>query len=180
MIEFGSGAALLGFLTLQRIAELWWAKQNEGRLFAAGGVEYGRSHLPLIVLLHAAWLIGMWVLAYDRPLEPLFFVIVVVLQIARFWVLATLGRRWTIRIVVVSGEKLVARGPYRWLRHPNYAVVAGEMAAVPLALGLPLYALAFSILNAAILALRIPAENAALRPPLPVGADKSIGAVGGR
>jgi methyltransferase len=162
VIEFGWGAALLGFLTLQRIAELWWARQNERRLLAAGGVEYGRSHLLLIVFLHAAWLIGMWVLAYHRPVEPLFFVIVVILQIARFWVLATLGRRWTIRIIVVPGEKLVARGPYRWLRHPNYTVVTGEIAAVPLALGLPLYALVFSILNAAVLAVRIPAENAAL------------------
>jgi methyltransferase len=162
VIEFGWGAALLGFLTLQRIAELWWARQNERRLLAAGGVEYGRSHLLLIVFLHAAWLIGMWVLAYHRPVEPLFFVIVVILQIARFWVLATLGRRWTIRIIVVLGEKLVARGPYRWLRHPNYTVVTGEIAAVPLALGLPLYALVFSILNAAVLAVRIPAENAAL------------------
>ena len=162
MIEIGWGAALLGFLTLQRIAELWWARQNERRLFAAGGVEYGRSHFPLIVLLHASWLIGMWALAYDRPVEPLFFVVVVVLQIARFWVLATLGCRWTIRIIVVPGEKLVARGPYRWLRHPNYAVVTGEFAAVPLALGLPLYAIAFSILNAAVLAIRIPAENAML------------------
>ena len=162
MIEFGWGTALLGFLTLQRIAELWWARQNERGSLATGGVEYGHSHLLLIVFLHAAWLIGMWVLAYDRPVEPLFLVIVVILQIGRFWVLATLGRRWTIRIIVVPGEKLVARGPYRWLRHPNYAVVTGEIAAVPLALGLPIYALVFSILNAAVLAIRIPAENAAL------------------
>ena len=162
MIEFGGGAALLAFLTLQRIAELWWARQNERRLFAAGGVGYGRSHLVLIVLVHAAWLIGMWALAYDRPVEPLFLVIVVLFQIGRFWVLATLGRRWTIRIIVVLGEKLVTRGPYRWLRHPNYVVVTGEIASVPLALGLPLYALAFSILNAVVLAIRIPAENAAI------------------
>ena len=164
MIEFGWGAALLGFLTFQRIAELWWARQNERGLLAAGGVEYGHSHLLLIPFLHAAWLIGMWVLAYDRPVEPLFLVIVVILQIGRLWVLATLGRRWTICIIVVPGEKLVARGPYRWLRHPNYAVVTGEIAAVPLALGLPIYALVFSILNAAVLAIRIPAENAALAP----------------
>ena len=74
----------------------------------------------------------------------------------------TLGRRWTIRIIVVPGERLVARGPYRFLRHPNYAVVTGEIAAVPLALGLPIYALVFSLLNAAVLAIRISAENAAL------------------
>jgi methyltransferase len=104
----------------------------------------------------------MWALAYDRPVEPVFLATVVILQIGRFWVLATLGRRWTIRIIVVPGEKLVARGPYRWLRHPNYTVVTGEIAAVPLALGLPIYALVFSILNALVLAIRIPAENAAL------------------
>lgn len=162
MIDFGWGAALLAFLTLQRIAELWWARQNERRLFAAGGIEYGRSHLPLIVLVHAAWIVGMWALAYDHSVNLFFLALFVALQIARFWVLLTLGRRWTIRIIVVPGERLVARGPYRFLRHPNYAVVTGEIAAVPLALGLPIYALVFSLLNGAVLAIRITAENAAL------------------
>ena len=162
MIDFGWGAALLAFLTAQRIAELWWVRQNERRLFAAGGVEYGRAHLPLMVLLHAVWIVGMWVLAYDRPVNLFFLTLVVLLQIARFWVLISLGRRWTIRIIVVAGERLVARGPYRFLRHPNYAVVTGEIAAVPLAIGLPVYALVFSILNAAVLAIRVPAEDAAL------------------
>jgi methyltransferase len=115
-----------------------------------------------MVLLHAAWLIGLWALAYDRPVNPLFFGLFVVLQMARLWILMTLGGRWTIRIIAVPGEPLVARGPYRFMRHPNYAVVAGEMAVVPLALGLPLYALVFSVLNAAMMAIRIPEENAAL------------------
>jgi methyltransferase len=162
MIDFGWGAALLAFLTVQRVAELWWAKENEQRLFAAGGIEYGRSHLLLIVALHAAWMAGMWVLAYDRSVAPFYLALFVVLQIARFWVLVTLGRRWTIRIIRIPGETLIARGPYRFLRHPNYAVVSAEIAVVPLALGLPIYALVFSILNALVLAIRIPAENAAL------------------
>jgi methyltransferase len=162
VIDFGWGAALLAFLTAQRIAELWWATQNERRLFAAGSVEYGHAHLPLIVLLHAAWIGGMWALAYNRPVNLFFLALVVLLQIARFWVLITLGRRWTIRIIVVPGERLVARGPYRFLRHPNYAVVTGEIAAVPLALGLPGFALVFSILNAVVLAIRVSAEDAAL------------------
>ena len=159
---FGWGAALLAFLTAQRVAELWLAKENERRLFAAGAVEYGRSHLLLIVLLHAAWMAGMWVLAYDHSVEPVYLALFIVVQMARFWVLATLGRRWTIRILVMPGERLVARGPYRWLRHPNYAVVSAEIAIVPLALGMPIYALVFSILNAGVLSIRIPAENAAL------------------
>jgi methyltransferase len=161
-MAFGAGAILLAYLTVQRLAELWWAKENEARLMTAGGIEYGHSHLPLIILFHAAWMAGLWLLAYDRPVEPFFLALFVVLQVARFWVLATLGRRWTIRIIVVPGERLVARGPYRFLRHPNYAVVTGEIAVVPLALGLPAYALVFSILNAAMLAIRITAENAAL------------------
>jgi len=162
VIAFGWGAALLAYLTAQRVAELWWARENERHLFAAGGVEFGRSHLLLIVLLHASWIIGLWMFAYDRSIDPFFLAAVVWLQIARFWVLITLGRRWTIRIIAVPGEKLVAGGLYRFLRHPNYAVVAGEIAAVPLALGLPRYSLIFSILNAAVLAIRIPEENAAL------------------
>jgi methyltransferase len=159
---FGWGALLLAFLTIQRLAELWWAKCNETRLLAAGGVEYGRSHLPLIIMVHSAWMAGLWLLAYDHPIEPEFLALFIVLQVLRLWVLVTLGRRWTIRIIVVPGEHLVAKGPYRLLRHPNYLVVSSEIAVVPLALGLPLYALVFTILNAAVLAIRIPAENAAL------------------
>jgi methyltransferase len=161
-MDFGWGALLLVYLTVQRVAELWWAKQNERRLLAASGIECGRSHLALMVLLHASWIVGLWVLAYDHSIDPALLGLFVVIQAARFWVLATLGRRWTIRVIVVPGEKLVTRGPYRFLRHPNYAVVAGEIAVVPLALGLLVYALVFSILNAAVLALRISAENAAL------------------
>ena len=163
MTAFGGGAILLAFVTAQRLVELWWATQNQARLLAAGGIEHGASHFPLMVIVHAAWLIGLWLIGTDRPVEPLFLVLFVLLQVGRAWVLLTLGRRWTIRIIAVPGERLIARGPYRLLRHPNYAVVCGEVAVVPLALGLPLYALVFSILNAAVLAIRIPAENAALR-----------------
>ena len=161
-MDFGWSAALLAFLTAQRLAELWWAKLNERRLLAAGGIEYGRPHLPLIILFHAAWMAGLWWLGRDRTVDPFFLALFVLLQIARLWVLVTLGRRWTIRVIVIPGEKLVARGPYRLLRHPNYAVVSGEIAVVPLALGMPLYALVFFLFNAAVLAVRIRAENAAL------------------
>jgi methyltransferase len=161
-MDFGWGAALLAYLTVQRVAELWWAKQNERRLLAAGAVQYGKAHLPLIVLLHAAWMLGMWILAYRHSVNLGYLALIVLLQVARFWVLVSLGRRWTIRIFVVPGERLVARGPYRFLRHPNYAIVCAEIAIVPLALGLPLYALIFSVLNALVLAIRVPAENAAL------------------
>jgi len=161
-MHFGGGTILLAYVTVQRLIELSWAKQNERRLLKAGGIEYGGSHLWLLVLLHATWLTGLWLIAHDHSVSTVFLALFVVLQIGRFWLLATLGRRWTIRVIVVPGERLVARGAYRWMRHPNYAVVVGEIAIVPLALGLPIYALVFSILNAAVLAIRIPAENAAL------------------
>ena len=162
MIDFGWGALLLAYITVQRVGELRWATQNERALFRAGGIEFGRRHLLLLVLLHAAWVAGLWGLAYDHSVQPIFLALFVVVQVARFWVLIALGRRWTIRIIVVPGERLIARGPYRFLRHPNYAVVTLEIAIVPLALGLPIYALIFSILNAAVLAIRISAENTAL------------------
>jgi methyltransferase len=158
----GQGAILLAFVTAQRVAELWWARHNASRLLTAGGKEYGRSHLPLLIALHVAWLTGLWVLAYDRPVEPVMLALFLVLQVLRLWILMTLGRRWTISVIVVPGEELVSRGPYRWLRHPNYAVVIGEIAVVPLALGLPLYALIFSVLNAMVLAVRIRVEEASL------------------
>ncbi len=161
-MDFGWSSVLLGFLTAQRLAELWWAKQNERRLLAAGGIEYGKSHLPLMIAVHSAWIAGLWVLARDRPVDAIFLALFILLQIARLWVLITLGRRWSVRVIVIPGEKLVARGPYRLLRHPNYAVVIGEIAVVPLAVGMPVYAMVFSILNAAVLAIRIRAENTAL------------------
>jgi methyltransferase len=161
-MPFGSGAVLLTYVTVQRLAELWWAGRNEARLLAAGGVEYSHSDLRAMQVLHAAWLIGLWALAYGHTVQPIFLALFVLLQVGRFWVLATLGRRWTIRVIVVPGEKLLASGPYRFMRHPNYAVVIGEIAVVPLALGLPIYAVLFSLLNAIILWVRITRENAAL------------------
>jgi methyltransferase len=161
-MHFGGGSVLLAYVTAQRLIELWWARQNERRLLAAGGIEYGGSHLKLLVLLHAVWLVGLWLLAYGHSVSTVLLALFVILQVARYWVLGTLGRRWTIRVIVVPGERLIARGPFRWLRHPNYVVVAGEIAVVPLALGLPIYALVFSILNTAVLVIRLRAEDAAL------------------
>jgi methyltransferase len=156
------GMLLLGFVTLQRLAELGWARHTTNRLLAAGGVEFGRPHYKFIVALHAIWLGGLWLLAPWQPVDPLLLVLFAMLQLGRAWVIVTLGRRWTTRVIVVPGEVLVRRGPYRWLRHPNYLIVAAEMAVVPLALGLAAYAAAFSVLNAALLFQRIRIETGAL------------------
>ncbi len=155
--------AILAAVTLQRAGELVLAARNTRRLRARGGVETGAAHYPLIVALHAAWLAGLWALAWDRPLSLAWLAIYGALQLLRAWILASLGERWTTRIITVPGEPRVRRGPYRFLPHPNYLVVAGELAVLPLAFGLPIYALMFSGSNAAAMAVRIPAENAALR-----------------
>jgi methyltransferase len=144
--------------------ESWfWPGRNTARLIARGGVEHGAAHYPVIVALHAAWLGGLWWLAWDNPVQPLWLAAYLALQALRAWVLLSLGARWTTRIIVMPGETLVRRGPYRLLPHPNYLVVVGEIAVLPLVFGLPAHALAFSILDAAVLAVRIRAEGRALR-----------------
>jgi methyltransferase len=158
----GEGSLLLAFVTVQRFAELALARRNTQRLRAVGAVEYGRAHYIAIVALHAVWLAGLWGLGYDRPVDRVFLVGFGVLQAARIWVIASLGRRWTTRIMVLAGETMVRRGPYRLIRHPNYLIVMLEIAVVPLALGLPLYAAVFFALNVLALRVRIRAENAAL------------------
>ncbi|TPW29291.1 isoprenylcysteine carboxyl methyltransferase family protein [Pararhizobium mangrovi] len=155
-------AIVLVLVTAERLGELVLARRNTQALLARGGTEVGRAHYPLIVALHAAWLVGLWWLAPGRPVAVFWLAVFVALQVARIWVLFTLGRRWTTRIIVVPGERLVRSGPYRFIPHPNYAVVVGEIASLPLAFGLGLYALAFSILNACILAVRIRSERRAL------------------
>ena len=155
-------ALLLALVTLERLAELWLARRNTKTLVANGAVEVAPGHYPLIVLLHAMWLAGLWLLGWQQSVGTVWLAIFLVLQVLRVWVLATLGPRWTTRIIVQPGLPLVATGPYRLLSHPNYVVVVGEIAVLPLCLGLPWYALVFSIANAAVLTIRIRAENAAL------------------
>lgn len=158
----GEGAWLVMFLIVQRLAELGLAQRNTIGLRAAGGVEFGAAHYPLMFVLHGLWLLGLWVFGHGRNVDPAWLVIFILLQAGRVWVIASLGRRWTTRVIVMPGAMPVARGPYRWLRHPNYLIVAIEIAVVPLALGLPAFAIGFSLANAALLAYRIRVENRAL------------------
>jgi methyltransferase len=157
-----SAEFILVLVTLQRAAEFVISSRNTGRLKARGAIEVAPRHYPLVVAMHAAWLISLWIFGHDRPVNAVALLLYVLLQGFRIWVMRTLGARWTTRIIVLPGEPLVRRGPYRFLPHPNYAVVAGEIALLPLALGLPLLAMIFTALNAAVLAIRIRAENRAL------------------
>ncbi|MDR3376258.1 MAG: isoprenylcysteine carboxylmethyltransferase family protein, partial [Ancalomicrobiaceae bacterium] len=156
-----AAAALLAFVTLERLAELWLARRNTAALLARGAVEVAPEHYPAIVALHAAWLVGLWGLGWDQPVDPVWLTVFLLLQVLRAWVLVTLKDRWTTRIIILRAP-LVTTGPYRFVSHPNYMVVIGEIAALPLALGLPGFALLFSIANAAVLSVRIRAESAAL------------------
>ena len=153
---------ILALVTLQRVGELWLSNRNTRALLAQGAVEHGRAHYPLIVAVHAAWLAALWWLAPGRPVEFSWLALYVLLQVARVWVLATLGPRWTTRIIVLPGAPLVKAGPFRFVSHPNYVVVVAEIAVLPLVFGLWQVALILSALNAAILAIRIRAENRAL------------------
>ena len=155
--------AIIAFVVLQRLAELVVSARNTRRLLASGAHEVGRSHYPLIVALHVLWLAALLVLV-DPQTEPDFWLlgVFVLLQAARVWVLASLGPRWSTRIIVLPEAPLVVRGPYRFMRHPNYAVVAAEIAVLPLVFGAWQIALVFTILNAAMLWWRIRVEDLAL------------------
>jgi methyltransferase len=153
---------ILTLVTLQRLCELVIAATNTRRLMARGATEVAAGHYPLLVMTHVAWLIALWLWGRDQAVDPVALVLFIVLQGLRVWVIATLGRRWTTRIVVEPHQRLVASGPYRYLSHPNYAIVAGEIALLPLALQLPLVALVFTVLNTVVLGIRIRAEEQAL------------------
>ena len=153
---------MLAFVTLQRLAELALSQRNTKKLLARGAHEVAPEHYPFIVMLHASWLALLWLFGPGPPIEIVLLLLFVLLQLGRLWVIATLGERWTTRIIVLPGEPLVKTGPYRWLSHPNYLIVIGEFAVLPLVFGLWQIAIVFSLLNAAILTVRIRAENRAL------------------
>ena len=159
----GIAYAIIFLVVLQRLGELVLANRNTRRLKAQGAVEIGAGHYPLIVLLHTAWLLAvLWLLPAPLEISWPWLAIFVLLQAARIWVIASLGPYWTTRIISVPGKALVRRGPYRFVRHPNYLVVAGEILALPLAFHEIPVAIFFSLANAAILFWRTREEETGL------------------
>jgi methyltransferase len=160
---------LVGLVALERLAELVVARRNERWSVAHGAVESGAGHYPFMVALHTGLLLGalLEVGLGGRPFVPALgwtmLALVVLAQALRWWCIATLGRQWNTRVLVVAGLPRVSRGPYRFLAHPNYVAVVVEGFALPLVHTAWLTAAVFSALNAALLAVRISAENAALR-----------------
>jgi methyltransferase len=160
----------LAFLALERTIELLLSRSNARRALASGGVEVGRGHYPAMVLFHAAVLAACAVeptLAprpWPLPAALAALAAALLAQGLRWWAVATLGARWSTRIVILPGAPPVTGGPYRFLRHPNYLAVVLELAAVPLIGGALFTAAAAAIGNALLLAIRIPAEERALGP----------------
>lgn len=153
---------ILAFVTLQRLGELVLAHRNTQRLLARGAIEKSGAHYPFIVALHAAWLLSLWYLVWDAQVHAAWLIMFLALQMLRIWVIATLGERWTTRIIVLPGASRINTGPYKYLSHPNYAVVVAEIAVLPMVFGLWMHAIIFSVLNALILFVRIRAETSAL------------------
>lgn len=157
-----AGAALfIAFLLVQRLGELALSWRNTRRLLDRGAREAGAAHYPLIVALHGAWLLCLVIFGHDEHLRWGWLAVFGLLQVGRIWIIASLGGRWTTRIIVLE-EPLVTRGPFRFVRHPNYLLVAAEVFVGSMVLGLLWVALVFSALNAAVLTLRIRVEDAAL------------------
>ena len=157
--------AVLGLVVLQRLAELVLAARNTSRLRAAGAFELDARGYPAFVLLHGGWLLSLALLVPATAAPSwLLLAVYAVLQLGRVWILASLGRRWTTRIIVLPGAPLMRRGPYRFVRHPNYLIVAAEIAVLPLAFGAVAIAIVFSLVNLALVVRRIAIEERALAP----------------
>jgi methyltransferase len=174
------GTALLIFITLQRAAELALASRNTRSLRRRGAYEVGAAHYPAMVALHASWLATLWLFGRRRPVVAPFLALFAALGVARVWVLATLRGRWTTRIVLLPGTTPIVSGPYRFVRHPNYLIVALELPCVALALGLVRHAAVFGTANLAMLAWRIRCEDDAFsaserggEPSAPAGERKN-------
>ena len=155
---------ILALVAAQRLGELIYSRHNEAALRRRGGVEVGARHYPLFILVHGGWLAALAVWVWREPSVDWWWLgLFALLQIFRVWVLASLGPYWCTRVISVPNAPLIATGPYRWLRHPNYLLVVGEVAVLPLVFSAYAIAVTFSILNALLLFHRIRIENAALR-----------------
>lgn len=158
---------VVALVALQRLMELPLAAYNTKRLKAQGAVEVGARHYPLFILLHASGLLALLCTTpADAPMNLWLLGLFLLLQCARAWVIRSLGPRWTTRVIVLPGAPLIKTGPYRFLRHPNYVIVAAEIAVLPLMFGNWQVALVWSALNAALLAWRVRVEDGANRPAI--------------
>ncbi len=156
--------ALLVYVIVERLLELVIARRNTARLMARGAVEAGAAHYPVMIVMHVSWLVAIvaWAAVTPRDVSVPLLALFLLLQMFRIWVMLSLGEYWTTRIITLPDAPLVRRGPYKFLRHPNYVVVVLEIALLPLVFGAWQIAVVFSVLNAAMLWVRIRAEDEVL------------------
>lgn len=164
MSPLNAGQWLVLAVALQRLVELAIVSRNTRRLKSEGAIEVGAGHYPIFVVLHVSWLLVCFLVASGGETQFYWPVVAayLLLQVARVWVVVSLGRNWTARILTSPGRPLVRHGPYRWIRHPNYLIVALEIPLLPLAVGAWVTALVFGCANLVLLAHRIRIEDAAL------------------
>ncbi len=154
---------LIALVAIQRLLELALSRRNVTRLRARGGYEVGASHYPFIVAVHGAWIAWLWItVPTDADVSRPWLALYLALECGRAWMMLSLGPYWTTRIIHLPNERLVRRGPYRFCAHPNYVVVSGEIAALPMVFGQWRTAVIFSLLNAIVLIRRVRVENTAL------------------
>lgn len=156
------------FIIIQRLSELVIARKNEKWMKSQGAMEYGQNHYRLMVLMHLFFFVSIIMenLIFRRgisPIWPLFLAVFILLQFGRVWVIASLGRYWNTKIIVLPNADVVRKGPYRFIKHPNYIVVTLELIVIPMLVGAYLTAFLFTILNIAMLSIRIPEEEKALK-----------------
>jgi methyltransferase len=160
-LPIAGGSLLLGYLTLQRLAEVAIDRRHTPKLLARGAYEVGAKQYPVLVAFHTTWLLTLWGFGWNHTLRPGFVALFVLLQIGRLWVMRTLGERWTTRVIMTPWAAPVTSGLYRFLRHPNYLIVALELPCVSLALGLLWHAIVFGALNLVVTGRRARSEDEA-------------------
>ena len=161
-------AIVLTIVIIQRLVELFIAKRNEKWMKSQGALEAGASHYPYMVAMHVCFFIALIVevIGFNRelsPVWPLFLTLFLLAQVLRVWCLSSLGKYWNTKIIVLPNAEVVRKGPYKWIRHPNYVIVATELIVLPLQFSAYITAILFTLLNIWMMSVRIPAEEQALK-----------------
>jgi methyltransferase len=153
------------FVVCIRIGELIISRRNEKWLLENGAVEYGHGHYPFIVALHTLFIVSMLIEYYLKPvnLNWVYLLAFIALILSKIWIITSLGVFWNTKIYRIAGYSLIKKGPYKYVKHPNYIIVVLEIFVIPMTFGLYYTAIIFTLLNFIMLSIRIKVENKALK-----------------
>lgn len=152
----------ISFLIFQRLSELWIARRNEKWLLSQGAVQYGQSHYPFMIVLHTLFILSLiveYLAKGGTQVSWVFLILFLAILVFKYWTLSSLGKYWNTKIYRIPGVYPLKRGPYKFLKHPNYMEVACEIAFIPLIFHLYYTAIIFTVLNGIMLTIRIQVEN---------------------